>query len=474
MFTVVLVLYMLIALSLVVGLLLNGVKPAKTLGWLLAIFTIPVGGILFYLMLGRNRKIHRLHTLRDHTLMKGFLENQKKRWTLDDAPVSQWEHYQRLSCLIEKNSGYTPTSHNHILLLKDGKAAFETIFNAIKKATHHIYVQYYIFEEGELAERLFRLFEIKIKEGIQVKIIYDGVGSYSLSKKYIEKLKAIGVGIYPFLPFKWDRFLTNLNYRNHRKILVVDGKIAFTGGMNIADKYIDGDPELGNWHDMHIQLHGMAAQQLQTIFMTDLFVVSEDRAVFDKQEEVTVHDEGSMIVQIAPGGPDEYFSTIGHAYFYMITNAKKYIYITNPYVIPGSELLEALQVAARSGVDVRLMLSEKADSQLVSWTVRSYFETLLKSGVNIHLFPEGFLHSKIMVMDDQVTSIGTANMDIRSFEHNYEVNAFVYDTDFALRLKLDFLRDCQKSRTLSYAEFKQRPFISKLKEGIGKVFSPVL
>ncbi len=466
-------LYSLIAILMVISLLINGVRPSKTLAWLLVIFTIPVGGILFYFMLGRNRRIHKLHTLREHERIKDFLKQAKKSWRLDASKVVHLQHYQRLSHLIEKNSGFTPTSQNRIFLLEDGKTAFGAIFGAIEKAAHHIYVQYYIFEDGELAQRLFRLFETKIKEGVVVKIIYDGVGSYSLSKKYIEKLKSIGVEIYPFLPFKWDRFLANLNYRNHRKILVVDGKVAFTGGMNIADKYIKGDPVLGKWHDMHIQLTGMAAQQLQSIFSIDLFIVSGEESVFNEPDEID-NPAGPLVIQMAPGGPDDYFSTIGQAYFYMISNARKYIYITNPYVIPGPELLEALQVAARSGVDVRLLISEKADSKLVSLTVRSYFETLLKSGVQIYLFPDGFLHSKIIVMDDEITSIGTANMDIRSFEQNYEVNAIVYDADFASKLKTDFLMDCQKSKTISYAEFKERPLMSKLKEGMAKIFSPVL
>ncbi|MEA1785196.1 cardiolipin synthase [Arenibacter sp. GZD96] len=473
MYTALIVLYSLLALSLVVGLLLHGVRPSKTLAWLLAIFTIPVGGILLYFLLGRNRRIHKLHTLKEHERIKGFLQDVKKRWYLEDANVTHLAHYQRLSYLIENNSGFSPTSQNSVQLLKNGQAAFNAIFRAIEQARNHIYVQYYIFEDGALAQRMFHLFETKIKEGVRVKMIYDGVGSYSLSKKYIARLKAIGVEIFPFLPFKWDRFLTNLNYRNHRKILAIDGRIAFTGGMNIADKYVSGDPVLGKWHDMHIQLTGMAAQQLEAIFTADLFIVSGDEGVFTQPNTVT-HAGDSLVVQIAPGGPDDYFSTIGQAYFYMITNAKKYIYITNPYVIPGQELLEALQVAARSGVDVRLLISEKADSKLVSLTVRSYFEMLLKAGVKIYLFPDGFLHSKIIIMDDEVTSIGTANMDIRSFEQNYEVNAVMYDADFAKKLKTDFLLDCEKSKRITYAEFLKRSFWSKLKEGTAKIFSPIL
>lgn len=474
MFITLIVLYYLVAIFLVISLLMNGVRPSKTLGWLLAIFTIPVGGILFYLMLGRNRRLHKLSNLKEHELIKAFLsKTQKSSGTAASLPV-QGEHFQRLSHLIHKNSGNSPTSGNQIALLEDGESTFKAIFKAIENAAKYIYVQYYIFEDGELAQRLFSLFQKKVSEGVQVKIIYDGVGSFSLSKKYIKSLTAMGIEVHQFLPFKWGRFLSSLNYRNHRKIIVVDGQIAFTGGINFADKYVKGDPLLGKWHDMHLEMKGAAAQQLQTVFLIDLFLVSGDKSVFETAVIVPAEHKESTIVQIAPGGPDDYFSTIGQTYFYMISNAKKYIYITNPYIIPGSPLLEALYVAAASGVDVRLLISEKNDSDLVKWTVRSYFEALLKAGVKIYLFPDGFLHSKTIVLDGEVVSIGTANLDIRSFEQNYEVNALVYDVGFAERLKENFLNDCKISSLVDYAQHKNRPWLDKLKEGASKIFSPVL
>ncbi len=473
MYITLIVIYSLLAISLVISLLLNGVRPSKTLAWLLAIFTIPVGGILLYLMLGRNRRIHRLSDLKEHELIKAYLETQTNINWKKIYPKNS-KHFRGLSHLIRKNSGNPPTSGNHLIILEDGKSTFEAIFKTIENASKYIYVQYYIFEDGDLAQHLFELFEKKIKEGVQVKIIYDGIGSFSLSKKYIRSLKAIGVEVYPFLPFKLGRFLSSLNYRNHRKIIVIDGEIAFTGGINIADKYIKGDAELGIWRDMHVQITGPAAKQLESVFLIDLFLASGEKKVLETASTVKEKDFGSKIVQIAPGGPDDYFSTIGQTYFYMISNAKEYIYITNPYVIPGSPLLEALQVAASSGVDVRLLISEKVDSNLVKWTVRSYFESLLKAGVKIYLFPDGFLHSKTIVLDDEIVSIGTANLDIRSFEQNYEVNAIIYDTDFAVHLKAYFLNDCKKSKTVDYAVHKNRPFRDKLKEGVAKIFSPVL
>ncbi|EAR01730.1 cardiolipin synthase [Maribacter sp. HTCC2170] len=468
-----LILYLIIAIGMVISLLVNGIKPAKTLAWLLTIFTIPVGGILLYWMLGRNRRKYSWKDLQEDRAITAYLERLEA-----ERNKAVFEPNVRLSNkvarLIAKNSGFIPTSQNEVVLLKDGKATFDAIFEALEAANSYIYLLYYIFEEGELAERLMTLFEEKVAQGVKIKIIYDGVGSYTLSKKYIKNLKSIGVEVYPFLPFKFGRFLASINYRNHRKIIIVDGKVAFTGGINISDKYLKGDLVLGKWHDMHLQLKGPSVLDLQVVFIIDWFLVSGDTSEMETKLPAIPKAKGNKLVQIIYGGPDDYFSPIGQAYFSMINNAKEYIYITNPYLIPGTAILKALEVAANSGIDVRLLVSAQADSTLVKWSVQSYFESLLKAGVKIYLFPDGFLHSKIIVSDNKLVSIGTANMDIRSFEQNYEVNAVVYDEYIATLLKNDFLNDVEHSIQLNYETFKDRPYFDKLKEGFAKVFSPLL
>lgn len=434
---------------------------------MLAIFTIPVGGMLLYLLLGRNRRKNKL------------LRQVKPKFLNLPGPAP--EHisflggkYQKLMSLAYRNSHFPPTTNNRLQLLKDGKTTFESIFYALEQAQFEIHLQYYIFEEGELADRLLFLFESKLAQGVKIRMIYDGIGSFSLSKSYLKKLMAIGVEVYPFLPFKFGRFLSSLNYRNHRKIIVIDRKIAFTGGINISDKYLKGDPALGNWHDMHLKIEGQAVTHLNQVFARDWYLVSQEAIKpAPRPESFPDHTSGTL-VQIVSGGPDDDFASLEQTYFTMINKARNYLYITNPYVIPGPAIMQALQTAALSGVDVRLLISEKADSKIVGWCVRSYFEALLKSGIRIYLFPEGFLHSKIMVSDDAVSTIGTANLDDRSFEQNYEVNAIVYDEPFANVLKHDFLKDSNVSRMLSYHEYLERPWSDKLKEGFGKIFSPVL
>ncbi|MEK6152214.1 cardiolipin synthase [Flavobacteriaceae bacterium 3-367] len=465
-FTILFILYILVAITMVIGLLLNGMRPSKTLAWLLAIFTIPVGGILLYLMLGRNR--------RKNKLLKG---TNRKQLAEAGSPIRfdpSKNKYDKISSLIHKNCGFLPSGDNSLSLLKDGKTTFEAIFKAMENARSYIHLQYYIYEEGELADRLLSLFEEKIAKGVRIRLIYDGIGSFSLSASYLKRLKTMGVEVHSFLPFRFGRFLASVNYRNHRKIIVVDGKTAFTGGINISDKYLKGDLVLGKWHDMHVQITGTAVHSLDTVFAMDWDLVSNEKLdlpkAFPEREAI---GRGAW-AQIAASGPDDDFPGIEQLYFSMITTAREYLYITNPYIIPGQAILGALETAALSGVDVRLLISAQADSKLVNWSVRSYFESLLKAGVKIYLFPDGFLHSKIIISDDDISTIGTANIDIRSFEQNYEVNAVIYNRDFTVQLREDFIKDSTESTELNYEAYKKRPWAHKLKEGAAKIFSPIL
>lgn len=464
--TIFIVIYSLLTIVIVLSIILHGAKPTKSLAWIMAIFALPVGGIFLYLVIGRNRRKRKLIRL------KKDLFNKLPKPNTEQVNLFNGR-YKKLMTLNYKNSHFPPTAHNKLHLLKDGKTTFDSIFNALEQATLQIHIQYYIFEEGELADRLMDLFKKKIDEGIAIRMIYDGIGSFTLSKNYLKKLLDIGVEVYSFLPFKFGRYFYSLNYRNHRKIIVVDGKVAFTGGINISDKYLKGQVGLGKWHDMHLRLEGPAATQLDQVFMTDWYLVSTQLLQPLQHLYNQLPMNSSELVQIVAGGPDDDFPVLEQTYFSIINKAKEYLYITNPYIIPGQALIQALQTAALSGVDVRLLVSENADNKVVSWSVHSYFEMFLKSGIRIFLFPDGFLHSKIIVSDDTITSIGTANLDDRSFEQNYEVNAIIYNKDFAKILKADFLNDCAVSNELLYSDFIKRPWGKKLKEGVGKVLSPL-
>ena len=409
----ILVLYSILAISLVIGLLLYGARPSKTLAWLLAIFTIPVGGILLYLLFGRNRRKRKLFVLKK--------EYTKKFEKITSAPNGLSQSEEKIHQLIFNTTGFPISLSSHMEVLRDGKETFESIFDALERAKQQIHIQYYIFEDGVLAQKLLDLFERKIKQNVEVRLLYDGIGSYSLSRKYLKKLKSIGVEVEQFLPFRFGRFLSSLNYRNHRKIIVVDNNIGFTGGINISDKYLKGDPNLGKWHDTHIRLEGEAVAYLNRIFFIDWYLAT-GKSVVEQQMSSSKERAGQSSignsVQIVPSGPDDDFAIMEQVYFSIINQAKQYVYITNPYIIPNQAILQSLKTAALSGVDVRLLLSASTDIKVVDWCVQSYFEQYLEAGVKVYLYPHGFLHSKTLVSDDRITSIGTANLDDRSLHQN--------------------------------------------------------
>ncbi len=461
---ILIVLYILLAISIVISLLLNGVRPSKTLAWLLAIFTIPVGGMLLYLLVGRNRrkqKVYRLKTRKPEPVEapEGYAADR-------GSPESQVRR------LIEQGSGFPASYDNEVELLKDGQATFTRIFEALEGARKTIHLQYYIFEEGELADRLLRLFVQKEAAGVEVRLIYDSIGSYSLSRSYIKRLRQAGIEAYPFLPFRFGKALSSLNYRNHRKIIVVDGEVAFTGGINVSDKYLKGDPALGMWHDMHLMVRGTGARHLDTVFINDWELVTGHRLPLPEPWEGP--PPGKVEAQILATGPDDDFPLMEQMYFSLINGARRHVYITNPYLIPSQAIQTALQTAALSGVDVRILVSARADSQLVQWCVQSYFQRFLKAGIRVYLYPEGFLHSKIITADDRVATVGTANVDDRSFQHNYEVNAVIYDHALAAKLREDFLRDSRKSLLLDFETFSRRPWLQRLAEGAARTISPLL
>lgn len=459
--------YVVIALTMVISLLLHGIRPSKTLAWLLAIFTIPVGGVLLYILFGRNRRKNKMFSM-----MANF---RVRNETLHQSCFPEISHNKRkMTKLIHRTAKCPVTCENELTLLKDGKNTFESIFNALEAAKEHIHLQYYIFEDGVLAEKLLEIFERKVNENVTIRLLYDGIGSYSLSKKYLKKLHSIGVETAQFLPFRFGRFLSSLNYRNHRKIIVVDNTIGFTGGINISDKYLKGDPSLGKWHDTHLKIEGEAVDFLNEVFVTDWYLAS-GKKVEMSNFNIRKKLGNNTPLQIVPSGPDDDFDVMEQAYFSLINSAENYLYIINPYIIPNHAILQGLMTAALSGVDVRLLMSSSTDIKLVDWCVRSYFDPYLKAGIKIYLYSDAFLHSKVMLCDDEIVSIGTANLDNRSLQQNYEAQAFVYDVDLCVRMKADFLKDCSRSKLLEdYEAHSKRPWIHKLIEGTAKLMSPLL
>ncbi|MCB0521872.1 MAG: cardiolipin synthase [Lewinellaceae bacterium] len=474
---VLITLYVAILIGIIGFLLLYGARPTKTLAWLLLILVLPVLGMFLFFTFGLNRRKYKFYKLKKTRRFNDYLVKANRFYQQLDQQsngIPEISEHLKLVKVIIKNSHSLPLDGNKVEVLQNGQATFDAIFSAMRQAKQFIHVQYYIFEEGKLLDQMIDIMTERAKAGVEVRIIYDGLGSFSLSDQCIQRLHHAKILLHCFMPLRFGYITTGLNYRNHRKIVIVDGEIGFTGGINISDKYIAAEDELGIWRDTHLRIEGPAVRGLSAVFANDWYFVSQSDKLQQPKYFPALPDKGKSTVQIVYSGPDSDFSSVLQQYFTIITQASKYVYIANSYIIPGEAVMEAMITAALSGVDVRLLLPEISDSGLVKWTVRSYFEQLLEAGVRIFLYQKSFLHCKVIMADDSVASVGTANLDIRSFEQNFEVNAVIYDPEVAVSLRQDFEKDCSASQELNFESYQQRPITEKLLEGSARIFSPVL
>ena len=467
------ILYSALTISVLVDMLLHIRDHRRALTWILFILLAPGVGLFFYFFLGKNyrkTKIFQIKKSRDSEIYQSY-SNDFKEYKISDYP--QIKGKERLVNLLLRNSRSMLTDGNKLKILQDGEATALAINDALKKAKNHIHLQFYIMENGKWLDEIFFILRKKVKEGVNVRVIYDGVGSSRLDKVFIQNNQAAGIEMYSFMPVKFSKYANKLNYRNHRKIIVIDGITGFTGGINISDKYLFGDEIFSFWRDTHLRIEGAAVQSLQTIFLTDWFFVSKQYLLSQYQSDEIIK-KGDSLVQIVASGPDANYASIKQEYFSLITTAEQYIYISTPYFVPDENIIFSLKTAALSGVDVRMLIPGHPDSKLLKWTTQSYLEELLEAGVKFYYFQDGFLHNKIMVTDDVVASIGTANVDERSLEQNFEVNALIYDKLICLELKDQFFKDIKNSIPVDLPSFQLRPIGEKLFESSAKLLSPLL
>lgn len=449
--------------------------PEITLAWVLVLLLLPLIGLIIYLNFGRNYrkvKIFSRKGLTDLKRMDELSQNQIK--DLSNVLFDNRQIQKKLNIikLLLNNSKALLTAKNQVQILHNGQATFEAILEALSHARSHIHLEYYVYEDDNIGNQIKDILIRKAREGLEIRLIIDAIGSWSLSKSFLKKISQAGIQVGVFMPVRFPLIANKINYRNHRKIVVVDGKIGFVGGLNIADRYIHGTPELGPWRDTHLKIMGDAVQSLQTIFITDWYFVTNN--YLQGAGYFPNHDiKGRSLVQITVSGPDSDWSSIMQAYFTAITTAEKYIYISTPYFMPNESILTALKTAALSGVDVKLILPAKSDVTTHLYGSMSYVEDLLRAGVHVFLFSKGFNHSKIMMVDGIFTSIGTANMDSRSFDKNFEVNALIYDEEIASQMKQAFLRDISDSKKVLLSEFLKRPEGQKIKESLARVLGPL-
>lgn len=472
------VLYVITIIGVISTIIMENRNPVRTLAWILMLLLVPVIGLLFYIYFGMNYrkvKMFSMKGLGDFKWLQYMSEDQKQR--IKKAELLKKEDMavvRRLMNLLLNNSKALLSRYNTVDILNNGEETFKSILLAISKARKYIHLEYYIIEKGELWNRLKTLLIKKAREGVEVRIIFDDVGSWTLPKKDIKEMRIVGIQIYPFLPVRMPLFTNKVNYRNHRKIVVVDGETGFIGGLNFADRYLHGLPDIGIWRDTQLKIKGEGVTSLQIVFLTDWYFVCQELLLNKEQYLPNKRVDGNVVMQTVASGPDSDWTSIQQAYFTLINMAKKYVFISTPYFMPGETTLNSLKTAAMSGVEVRMMIPYRSDSRLTHWCTRSYIEELLEAGVRVFQYRNGFNHSKVIVIDGMVSSVGTANMDMRSFEQNFEVNMILYDRNVSKKLATDFLNDLKGSSEISIQQWKFRPKRDKVKESLARLFAPLL
>jgi cardiolipin synthase len=489
-------------------------RPASTLAWILALLFIPFFGAFFYFLFGRRRFVkrrrHRATTLthfdrrsrmermqsdREVTELSPFaleqLESRSQGIKPDTTPMelpplptapppvpeesTEVPHLHEFLINIARNNLHSSLAiHNHVDVLVDGDNTFNAMGEAIRNAKHHVHVLYYIFRKDATGTWLRDLLIERAKAGVEVRLVVDGIGSMELDDEFLQPLKEAGVEFAVFLPFRFQFRLrrSQVNFRNHRKIVIVDGWIGFTGGVNVGEEY-RGRSSHGYWRDTHVRLEGPAVHELQHVFAEDWFYTTQ-RKIAGRDYFPLLEENGEETVQIIPSGPDLPSLSIHHLFFVAITSARRYVWITTPYFVPDDSILLALQTAALRGVDVRLLVPFESDEGLVLHAGRSYYNELLEAGVRIFEYKKGILHAKTMVIDGTCGTIGSANMDIRSFHLNFELNAFLYSEKVAHSLETTFLEDLKHSQAVSLSSRLKRPVRQRLRESAARLLSPIL
>jgi cardiolipin synthase A/B len=479
--TIIEILYFVVVALVCVRIIYDTRSSSKTLAYLLLAIFVPVAGIAFYFIFGMN---YRKRSIYSKKLAKdeGMLRKLDKR-AVSISAKSLRESGDEVSGAISlvsllMNDSLSPlTTGNAVKLLINGEQKFPEMFDALLQARHHIHMEYYIYEDDEVGNRVKDILIQKVKEGVEVRLIYDDFGSSSIRNRLVKELREGGVEAYPFNRVRMLKFANRINYRNHRKIIIVDGKVGFTGGINISDRYINKGEQPGKpyWRDTHIRIDGPGILFLQHIFLCDWNFcahqqIQPDRCYFN----VSAHHDSNISVQIAASGPDSPASTIKLSFLKAINLAQNEILLTTPYLIPGGSIMDALKISAMGGVRVKIIVPGTSDSWLVNAAAWSNYGELLKAGVEIFTYNKGFIHAKTMVIDDYISVVGTANMDHRSFDLNFEVNAIVYASEFADQVRKSFLADLANSNRIRYDQWKSRPVYVKLFERTARLLSPLL
>lgn len=478
--TYILALYTLVVIIVCVNIVLHTESPSKAQVYLLLVISFPVGGIIIYLSIGLNYRKKELYRkkLEIDELEYPKLKEEVTALSLETLSKNKekiGEFYQLSS--FSKTKSFT-SSNNKATVLINGETKFPDVFESLRRAKHHIHIEYYIYENDTIGNQLAQILIEKAKEGVEVRFIYDDFGSIGIRKNIARQLREAGVEAYPFYKIKLIMLANRMNYRNHRKIIVIDGTIGYIGGINVSDKYINNnDKDKLFWRDTHLKIEGTSVINLQSTFLTDWNFCANQKIPYSTDyfpvKPATKH-YGNHLVQIVSSGPDSKYPKIKYTLIQAILSAKKEVCITSPYFIPDKSFLDAVNIAALSGIEIKILLPTKSDSLVVNTTSQSNFQELLDVGVKIYTYNKGFIHAKTMVCDQKIAIIGTANLDNRSFDLNFEINAIVYDEQIAKEQRDIFEKDLSFATQIISKEWARRPWYRKLIEKVLHLFSSLM
>ena len=452
-------------------------KISETLAWLTILLFLPGIGFILYITFGQNLSREKIFTLKkdEDSRFKDYYK--KNKYVLDNNITFSDESLKSYKNLmyLHYNHSHAPFSENNdVTIYADGAEKFDALLREIKKANSSIHIAYYIMRKDELGTKLRDALVEKAKEGVEVKVLYDQLGSKSLPKKFWDPLIEAGGKYSIFFPSVLKFINFRINYRNHRKIVVIDNSVAFVGGFNVGDEYLGKNKKFGYWRDTHLKIRGESVYALQLRFLLDWRHASKEDFPIDTKYIKPLEKIGTVGMQIVSSGPDSEWEEIKYGYIKMIQDAKKSILIQTPYLVLDQSISEAIKIASLSGIDVKIMIPNKPDHPFIYWASYSNAGDLVKTGVKIYTYEAGFLHAKTMVVDESISSVGTANMDVRSFKLNFEVNAFIYDIKISKTLSNLFHEDMKKCKEITAEKYASRSIIIKIKESISRLLSPIL
>ena len=457
--------------------LTKNLNPTKTVSYIIVLVFFPFFGLVVYYLFGQEYRKNKIFN-RKNVLNQTLITEVSKRLMPDKQEIKELKEDLlddkiKLVKLLHSSQNSPLTISNDVKIIKNGENKFKLLLADLKTAKTHIHMEYYILRDDKIGSQIIDILCDKAKKGVKVRLSIDDVGS-SVSRKNKNRMSENGVEWYSFMPVLFPGFTGKMNYRNHRKIVVIDGLIGYIGGINVSDKYVNYEDSDAYWRDTHLRMMGEAVKSLQIHFLMTWEFVSSKKIEMEESFFPKDDCKEDVAIQIAASGPDTDWANIMEVIFTAIVTSEKYVYLTTPYFIPNDQIITALQVASKSGVDVRLLIPKDSDSWTAKHATNSYIECLLDANVKIYRYCKGFIHAKTIVIDDVFSTVGTTNMDYRSFNINFEINAIIYNKEKSLELKSHFFEDLKDSEIIDKERWLNRPKIEKLKESYCRLWAPLL